>query len=211
MGVEYAHGLFVVDLAWRPAWAHVERVHAVMVRWGLAAGRPAFIEAGDFDAEPLDEAEVARALPPNLELDYGTVEGDAVARLVGPSRYGLPDRYIQKLSVVLGVDFKVLTADGCGIEVVTPPAGADGEELESELISGLLGSDIFPADWDATPPVTTAPGAFTGVWRSAVLLDCGKDLPEISDEPGSPLPAAGFRAELEDALGTRLVERGWIY
>jgi hypothetical protein len=49
---------------------------------------------------------------------------------------------------------------------------------------------------------------FPGVWRSGITIDCGKDVPEIADT--RPLPSALVR-ELEQALGTTLVEQGWFY
>src|SRR5262245_9655043 len=213
MGVEYAHGLFVVELSWKPTWAHVGKIHDVMMAWKLATKKPGYVELGDAKPKKLKEAAVAKAMPANLRLDYGEVRGAPVESLFGESQYDIDtdDRYIQDVCVVLGVNFQVLSAETYDIAVKTPPKNGKTEVTSDPFVSSARGSQQYPATWTTTPPTTTRPpGKFTGVWRSGVILDCGKDLSMISEE-FDPLPATKFRSALEKAFGTPLVEQGWIY
>lgn len=82
MGLEYAHGIFVADLMWRPAWRHVEAVNSVLERAGMIR---------ETVLAPRGE------LPANLALAYAEITGPRVEEIVGPSRYigvSRRDRYI---------------------------------------------------------------------------------------------------------------------
>ncbi len=212
MGVEYAHGLFVADLAWRPTWAHVERLHEVLVRWKLARQRPELRDL-DNDGEPIDEATAAADLPANLRLAYDGAQGEPVVAVMGPSQYGYTDaamRYLQGITVTLGVDFRILACETYPVEVDVPPIEGD-DFVEVDEFSDDAGFSRYPATWATTAPTTKVRGRFSGVWRAALILDCGKDLPTLAEECDRPLPARAFVAELEAALGTRLIEQGWIH
>lgn len=210
MGVEYKHGLFVVDLAWRPTAAHIARVHDVLARWQVVAAPPALHDLGE-DGGPIDAAALAAQLPANLRLTYDGVGGAPVVALMGPSQYGYADpaqRYLQGLSVTLGVDLRLLTCETYPVEVEIPAIDADAF-LELDDHADDAGHALYRATWAASPPTTRVRGRFAGVWRSAVIIDCGKDLPTLAEECDRPLPAAGFRVALEAALGTALIEQGW--
>lgn len=208
MGVEYAHGLFVADLSWRAQPEHVKKIEAVLRRWKLVADGPPALHVTD--DESIDE--LGDALPPNLRATYDGGSGEAIATVLGPSFIRVPDdqRYLAQVIVVLGVDFRVLCAESAEIEIDEAPRD-DGEPIDECEAFFILDARSFPASWAAIPPQTTASGAFSGVFRSGILLDCGKDMPEIGEECDAPLPCTAFRDELEAALGTTLVEQGWIH
>jgi len=212
MGVEYAHGLFVDDLGWRPTWAHVERVHEVLVRWRLAAERPSLSDLGE-DGGPLDEATALAQLPANLRLSYPGAHGAAVVAVMGPSQYGYTDparRYLQGIDLTFGVDLRLLACETYPVAVEVP-AIDDDAFLDLDEHADDAGFPLYRASWAASPPTTRVKGSFRGVFRSAIILDCGKDLPTLAEECVHPLPAADFRQQLEAALGTSLVEQGWIH
>jgi hypothetical protein len=210
MGIEYKHGLFVVDLMWRPTWAHVESLHEVLVRWKLTRQRSLLCDI-DEGGMPIEEAAAVARLPLNLRIDYDQCSGEPVVAVMGPSQYGLAasDRYLQGIAVVLGVDFKVLQCETYPVVIEVPPID-DDDWVEADEYADPGGMTLYRGSWAATPPTTKVTGTFSGVWRSGVILDCGKDLPTLSEECRHPLPAQAFRAELEEALGTRLIEQGWI-
>jgi hypothetical protein len=207
------HGLFVADLAWRPAYEHVEKVHAVLEKWNLANGRELYVSG-----EPVTEASIKRAMPDNLHAAYEGAEGAAVVAVMGESQYGLGEdtRYLQSVSVVLGVDIKVLRAESFDF-AITKPAMEGKKKLELDDFYDEVGSHaVFRATWNTALPKLGTPKRhgvmdFSGMWRSGIVLDCGKDLPEIAEEQDRPLPATAFHADLEQAFGTKLVECGWIY
>ena len=213
MGVEYAHGLFVPDLDWRPTWGHVGAVHEVFAKWKLATARQkvSLHEIGNAGTIAIDAKRAAKAMPANLISMYGEIKGGRAVELVGASRYAIKDsqRYISSIMVVLGVDFKLVSNDSFEVEVTTPAKnGKVPVEIEDDLVTG---QPVFRASWTTKPPNTRRPrgSTFSGVWRSGIIIDCGKDLPAIDE--GEPLPAKGFRAGLEKALGTKLVEVGWYH
>lgn len=210
MGVEYMHGLFVVDTAWQPAWHHAERIDAVLQRWGFQRAT-AYYALADERADAIDEA-AARAMPPNLLVEYGTLEGDRVPALLGPPAYddAGDDRYIASARLCLGVDFKIIQVEDEEVEVIAPPrtGGTLVEPLFYDVLSPAL--HVYPATWTSTRAKTDAPGDFDRVWRCGLLLDCGKDVPAFAPE-SAPMPARDFVRELEGAFGARLAEVGWFY
>jgi hypothetical protein len=214
MGVEYSHGLFVLDLQFQPTWDHVVAVGDVLKAWKLAGKDLYDLTDG---VEPIDRTAAKRALPANLMADYGELDGKAVVALVGDSQYEIEpaSRYIQSAIGIFGVDFKLMVNETFEVEMTSPPK--DGKTaIEDYDDSSIADHWSYRASWTTTPPKTkvlqgsASERAFGGVWRTGIILDCGKDLPSIS-EAGAPLPAKGFRTALEKALGTKLVEVGWYH
>ena len=211
MGVEYTHGIYVEDLDWRPTWQHVEAVRAVLGKWGFVPMDPELYVLGD-GAEEIDEDSVRGELPDNLMALYDGIDGEAVTRIMGKSAFADladEDRYIQSVTVIFGVDYKVLISETLDAEIIEPPRTddvaiekADARESYSHF------AFVFPSTWATTPPRTKSATEFSGVWRCGIAIDCGKDMPEIADT--RPLPCTLVR-ELEQALGTKLVEQGWVY
>lgn len=209
MGVEYAHGLFVLDLMWRPEWRHVVRLTEVLTRWKLARNPPAL---WDTDEERrIDELAAAAGMPANLRIDYKGPDGAHVEGLMGPSQYALAAdrRYLQSVTATFGVDFHVLSCESYPVVIEVPPIENDAfVELDEE--SEADGAWRYRVGWTASPPTTAVKGCFSGVWRAALVIDCGKDLPEIAISE-EPLPASRFCPEVEEALETAVVEQGWIH
>jgi len=50
---------------------------------------------------------------------------------------------------------------------------------------------------------------FRGYWRTALVIDCGKDLPEDPDEDFK-IPNKAFISDVEAALGCKVIEIGAI-
>jgi hypothetical protein len=51
---------------------------------------------------------------------------------------------------------------------------------------------------------------FMGYWRTALIIDCGKDLPQVSDEDGFKIPNKAFISDVEEAWGCKVIEVGSI-
>lgn len=215
MGVEYSHGLFVLDLMFRPTWDHVVAVEAAMKKWKFV-GKDLYDLAEGF-AQQLERKAAKAALPANLMVDYGELEGKPVAALMGESSQGVATKE-RSLSIAMGffgVDFKVMTwNETFEVELTTPPKD-DGEEIEDYDEDSVPHHHSYPSTWKTKPPKTkvlqgtASDRAFKGVWRTGIILDCGQDLPMLAED-NAPLPG-GFRAALEQTLGTKLVEVGWYY
>lgn len=211
MGVEYMHGVFVADTTWRPTWDHVEKVHAVLTTWGFQRDKEAYFELDESSASPID-AKAARKMPPNFFVSYDTLEGSRAAAIMGPSRSPDPHRYIMGTQLHLGVDYKVIAhVEGFEVEVTTPPRNkrvpVEPLDFHDTYPATVV---VYPATWETSRPKTDGPKKFDHVWRSALLLDCHKDIPNFAHD-AKPLPARDFVQALEKAFGTKLVEYGWLY
>ncbi len=206
MGVEYAHGIFVADLSWQPKLEHVGKVHAVLKAWKLAHPKLGYVDLAGAGAPAKP-----KVLPANTLVELGHITGKPVETALGVSQYGeAADTRYCDVSLILGVDFRVIRSEFYEVIVKTPPKNGKQAVAQAPYIRGLRSATTYPATWLTTPPKTKAAGAFAGVWRSGVILDCGKDLPEGCDDDGFAV-AAKLRAELAKAFGTKLVEQGWIY
>ncbi len=220
MGVEYRHFLVAGDSARLPQSDTLTRVDAVLRKWGLVAGEP-----GAYDLSGGKQVAL-QAVPngspgPGVLVQYPTVEGEPVSAVLGPSAYeevGPSERYLERISVVVGSDFRVHWSSESVCFSVAEPAYESGRAVEpySEDAGTYLYAEAYPAG-----PATTPPDVFieresdddvtwqdySGVWRGAVVLDCGKDLPGFA-ERADTLPCREFVAELEEALRSPLYEVG---
>jgi hypothetical protein len=217
MGVEYSHGLFVSDLKWKPTWAVVRGLVAVLVKWKLVDKSPKLYRLDEGENEIPARQAFTGDFPANVRLLGDWIDDAAVVQsVVGPSAYGVMDeRYIASTDVILGVDFKVLISEEHGFVVATPPK--NGRATVEDSYAYMVGDNqVYPASWTTTPPKVTSSGyvspprGFSGVWRSGVIIDCHKDVPAIA-EHHAPLPAKGLKTAVERALGTSLIELGWYH
>lgn len=224
MGVEYAHYLLVRDPGWLGDIEVARRVHAVLERWQLFGGEPELFELVGGRRRKLRNRLLAIKHPPtNLLVRYPHVDGGlAVADVMGPSRYDTVEddsRYFQRISIVVGTDFRIgPDSESLYIEVARPPTH-DGDDVAPYPEGSCLWEfdDSYPADGSTLAPVTRIeargklPPGFTGVWRAGVVLDCGKDLPRIDSHGFGVRVNEQFRVDLEAAFGTKLVEVGRVY
>jgi hypothetical protein len=224
MGVEYAHYLLVRDPGWIGDIQVARRVHAVLEQWRLVGDEPELFELDGGRRRKLRGRLLSiKQPPPNLLVRYPHVDGGrAVADVMGPSRYDTVEddsRCLQRISIVIGTDFRIgPDSESLYIEVIRPPVH-DGDDVDSHPEGSCLWEfdDSYSADGGTLAPVTRIeargklPRGFTGVWRAGVVLDCGKDLPRIDSHGFGVLVNKRFRADLEAAFGTKLVEVGRVY
>lgn len=154
----------------------------------------------------------------NVRIDYPFVTGTPqIAELMGPSYFPenqIGERYFQRIRFVVGCDFRLFPSNETYyVQLIAPPT--------QNGIAVLPHPDrlSFPANASTPAPVTQVhldeycqdalPEGFTGIWRTGLELDCGKDLPRL--EMGQSLPYRPFVADPEEALGTCVVEIGYLY
>jgi hypothetical protein len=223
VGVEYAHYLLVRDPGWFGDIEVARRVHAVLAKWQLVGGEPElFALEGGQEQRVKGRLTTLKRPPTNLLARYPKVKcGPAVAEVMGLSRYDLAeeDRYFQRVSIVIGTDFRIGPNFDCLYIQVTRPPIHDGDDVAQYPDGSCLWEfdDSYPADRSTFIPVTRieargqVPVGFTGVWRAGVMLDCGKDLPRFDQHGFGVRVHKQFRADLEIAFGTELVEVGRVY
>lgn len=144
--------------------------------------------------------------------------------VVGPSFYGEElARYLQRIFVVIGTDFRVhWSSEGICFTVVAPPH--DGpkriEPYRRDQKLYLYG-EAYKADSETMPPQVeieidrrhrshVAWTEYCGYWRGAVILDCGKDLPKFVVGKHT-LPSQRFVQQIAGAFRSPIVEVGEIY
>lgn len=224
MGVEYRHFLVAGDPGWLPQPETLSRIDALLSKWGLVSDAPKVYDLSAGKKRSL------KGLPqsspgPGIAALYPMVEGSAVAKIFGPSYDGIPDdgRYIQGIAVVVGLDYRVhWSSEGLCFTVEAPAREGtrDIEPYDDDNDLGLY-AECYPAGPSTTPPTVevdidqsvkanVAWSGYTGVWRAAVILDCGKDLPKFIEGPLA-LPSRSFVTNVSDALRSRLHEVGEIY
>ncbi|MFO0585076.1 MAG: hypothetical protein U0229_22595 [Anaeromyxobacter sp.] len=223
MGVEYQHTLAVDDLAWRPSADTASRVEKALRTWGLIGS-----------LEKVVDLTTGNALSPALPADPGRgvglaftgVEGPAVAKLAGASAYGAApeERYLMRTIVALGSDLRVPTGrEELYHAVKAAPRAGDREVavVKTALphpFASLFGV-AFPSEGMTQPPVVAIQVSdhcrlawkhWSGLWRAAVVLDFGKDLPAFA-EGRRVLPEASFTKALSEAFRGPLIEWGEYY
>ena len=217
MGIDYEFHLLVADLSWRPSAAAAQRVVDVLIEYFLIRTDPRILTPTGprRRLEPAANQDLRSdaALPDNCVLAWPTDDtlATAVTHVFGPneadSGIGPDERYLDGIALTLGSDFRLVSAMTYE-QYDTWPDDEDGWD-----------GDVFPASFDdpvpavefqvcaAPPPV---PPDFTGLWRSGIRFDLGRDQPAFLQST-SRLPCREFVAAISSAFGTSLAEIGWAY
>ena len=155
------------------------------------------------------------------------VEGRSVVPLFGTSYYpevSSDERYLQSITFISGSDFRVhVSSEGLCFTVNTPARdGIRHIDPDPDRDQHLyLYAESFPANSSTIPPhveilvesaakQNVAWVGYAGVWRGALVLDCGKDLPEFVERRHA-LKSAQFLTEVSEALRCAIHEIGEIY
>lgn len=233
MGVEYLHAIVVRDVNYTKIQPTARNVHAVLKRWGLTNGVPNRFNLKNCKRLWLSEGvdDEFPATVTNVVIEY-TFPGDAtgVELIFGPSFYpkiSADERYLQRIQIVAGLDFKTSRGDDRYFVEISHPAMENGLPVKPdnklanayELSFGI--DEVIPASASTTPPVAHVKVArpiyadcfdptFSGVWRAGILFECGKDLPAFIDHDFR-LPNRLFVKEIEAAFGSEVCEYGIVY
>jgi hypothetical protein len=228
MGVEYRHYLIPENPSFVPSAGVIKRMDAVLEKWKLKAGDPNIYNL-TADSYSLVEAPLHTLIfGQGFGIQYPPVDHDGatVASIMGPSYYyrNVPDnsRYINSLTFVIGLDFRIHASDETlNISVIKPPyEGATQLQPYWDYDLAVFShAEAFHGTLSTTPPVVAVEGQqikqaidpkFMGYWRTALIIDCGKDLPQVSDEDGFKIPNKAFISDVEEAWGCKVIEVGSI-
>ena len=218
MGVEYAHYYVVRDLSWIGTMKEAEGVHDLLEQWELVSDPiPLFDLSGGAPREVEVDIDELTWSPRDFALIYpGVGECKYIEEIMGPSIYPEADsmsRYFQKIEFVCGTDFRIHPSD----ERFYVDTGTI-QILESSLPTAFAPFDgTVMAEPGSPPPRVTmkpgrlpAPEGFTGVWRTALRFDCGKDVPAFA-EHSTTAPGTEFLNDLCEVLGTDVLQIGFVY
>jgi len=225
MGVEYRHFLVVNDPDWRPRVDTVSRVEQVLRTWGLATRLEKAVDLTAGLNEELTGESIANVPDGGIAYVYQGVQGAAVAKIAGPSEYGVGDdeRYTMRTTLVVGNDYRIQwSSESIYFELTSPPT-EDGVPIEAtdEEPFDILFDESFSSEQATSPPVVTIHveehaqanvgwDAYQGFWRAAVVIDFGKDLPAFS-ETRHELPERTFVSAVSEAFRGPIVEVGEFY
>jgi hypothetical protein len=225
MGVEYRHFLVVADPDWLPQEDTIARVDRVLRDWRLAV---APVTVTELASGASISAERVGLSPPSsgVSVAYPAVAGGSVAALCGPSAYpsiGEAERYVERIVVVAGTDFRIHSSTEAACFTVTTPPIEEGRAVapRSTPADGDLCDATYPGHPGVAPPevdVEIDPGAadalplddYAGFWRGAVLIDCGKDVPSFTSGV-LHLPDKRFVEALSEAFRAPILEVGEFY
>jgi hypothetical protein len=224
MGVEYRHFIVAHNPNWLPQPDTAIRLDAVLRDWSLVSSDPRIFDLTDGEMRPLPGLLPEADPGAGLALIYPEVTGTPVNTVVGGSYYeGVHERYLQRIFVVIGSDFRVhWSSEAICFTVDEPPH--DGpkpiEPYEGEQHLYVY-SEAYKANSTTRPPQVEievyAPhrshivwNEYCGYWRGAVVLDCGKDLPKLADGRHT-LPSQAFLQQIAEAFRSSIIEVGEIY
>jgi hypothetical protein len=228
MGVEYRHYLIPETPSFVPSSGVIKRIDALLEKWKLKGGDPVIYN--------LTQEGLSVVKAPVRSLIFGQVlgvrylppedVGPVVANILGPSwrLINVPDsdRYLYSLTFVAGLDYRIHpSGETWNISLKKPPyEGATKLEPYWEYDNKLYThAEAFHSTLSTTPPEVEVESnyrdqvmvpKFLGYWRTALVIDCGKDLPEVPDEGGFKIPNKDFIRDVEEALGCKVIEIGEI-
>ena len=223
MGTEYKHYIFVDDLAYIGTPATATALESVLTEWGLISGAPTIRSLDGGKAKKLRQASLNKVPTDiaNLLIEYPVTEADAIAEIMGPSEYDDVDsRYIEKLAVLVGSDYRVYDGFETAYTTVNSPQRIMPKTLNATnrittlitmqmpipLTLQPISNSCLEADLDDWP----LPKGFCGIWRCGLILDCGSDMPAFAQKKNK-LPSAKFASDVCKAFGQKTVQIGHYY
>lgn len=229
MGVEYKHFIIPTNPSFVPTKDVVLKVDNVLSKWNLKIGVPKVYNLTNGEnaivAEPMESLDFKGG----LAIEYSGVDGELAAKIMGESYYHNEvkdeDRYIERFTFIVGLDYRIHpSSEELSMTVIDAPTenlipiepyceydeflhyGQHAEAYNSTLSTLPPKVDI----WVADKKRIIGEQNFLGFWRTAFIIDCGKDLPKLSDEIYK-IPNREFIVDLETALGVKVVEIGEVY
>jgi hypothetical protein len=229
MGVEYKHFLIPANPSFVPQKGVIKNIDNILTKWNLKIGTPKVYNLSNGEnkivTEPLESLDFGHG----LAIEYAGVEGANVNKVMGTSYYQGKifdeDRYIERFTLIVGLDYKIHpSSQELTVTVKKPPfEGTVSIEPyceEDEFLHYGLHAESYSCSLSSTPPEVAiwvadkkrviGGQSFAGYWRSAFIIDCGKDLPKLSDELFR-IENKEFISDIEDAFGSSIIEIGEVY
>jgi hypothetical protein len=227
MGVTYTHYLIPENPSFVPSAGVIKRMDAVLEKWKLKADDPTIYNLSKEGLSVVKAPLHSLIFGQGFGIRYPLIEGGgpAVANVMGPSFYDEvtdSDRYIDSLTFVVGLDFRIHpSGEMFNISVIKPPYEGATKLTPYWVYDDMLftHAEAFHSTLSTTPPEVKVEAnyrnqvmepKFLGYWRTALIIDCNKDLPQVPDEGGFKLPNRNFISEIEEAWGCKITEVGSI-
>jgi hypothetical protein len=229
MGVEYKHYLIPADPDFVPAKQAIIHVYRLMEKWALLSGAPKIFDLTKGINTTLEDSLDSLEVGQGLAIEYPEVQGEAVRKIMGESYYTDDeitdgDRYIERFTFILGLDYRIHPgSEELSVTVINPPEenGVPIEPYceEDEFLHYGIHAQAYHSSLTTRPPEVEISAAdderiigeqpFSGYWRTAFVIDCGKDLPKLGNTLYK-IENRDFVKELEAAIGTALIEVGEV-
>ena len=229
MGVEYKHFLIPATATFVPSKDSIKKIDEVLAKWNLKTGNPKVYNLTNGEnttvSEPLDSLDFGQG----IAIEYMGIEGSQAAEIMGESYYqdeaSDEDRYIQRFTFIVGLDYRIHpSSEELSLTVKKPPfEGAIPIQPYCEYDEFLhygLHAESYHCSLSVTPPEVDiwvkdekriiGGQNFSGYWRTAFVIDCGKDLPKLGDNLYT-IANKEFINDFENAFGAKIVEIGEIY
>jgi hypothetical protein len=200
----------------------------LLERWNLKAGNPNVFNLTNGENTSIHQALNEIQFDHGIAVAYPLVEGKQVREIVGPGYFGEEisdeDRYIQGITLIVGTDYRIHPGnEEIYLEVLNQPL-EDTKPVKAYCeFDDLFGlhAEAYSCSINATPPKVKmsiddksriiGDQNFLGYWRSALVLDFGKDLPAGLGDKLIKLESNKFVNELEQAFDCFLIQIGEIY
>ena len=228
MGVEYKQFLIPSDPAFIPQNEILIKLDTLLSRWNLKTGNPKVFNLTNGENTSMNQDLNSIQFGHGIAVEYPGIEGRQVREIVGPGYYGDEvsdeDRYIERITLIVGTDYRIHPgSEEVYIKVNKPPL-EDGKAVkqycESDELYGLH-AEAYSCSINAPPPDVhisvedkeriIGEQNFLGFWRTAFVLDFGKDLPAALGDKLFKLENEKFFSELEQAFESPLIQIGEVY
>lgn len=228
MGVEYKHFLIPSDPTFVPHNEILCKIDALLSRWYLKAGNPKIFNLANGVNTSIHQDLSSIQFGHGVAVEYPGIEGWPVREIVGPSYFADEvsdeERYIDRIYLIVGTDYRVHPGNDEIYMKVNKPPIEDANPVKPyskfDELNGLHW-EAYNCSINATPPEVhisfennnriIGEQNFLGYWRTALILDFGKDLPALSDNYLFKLENEKFVSELEQAFECPLIQIGEIY
>jgi hypothetical protein len=226
MGVEYRHFLIPSNPTFIPDKTVIKKIDDLMSKWKIKKSNPKIYDLTNGINKEILEPIDAISFEQGIGLKYQGVEGLIVREITGESDFGEDvtdeDRYIMEFIFIAGIDYRIhIGCEQLEITVTKTPTEnsntilpyCDCDDLfysHSEAYTCTENTLPPEVKFDVREPERVIGGQnFLGYWRTAFIIDYGKDLPKI--ETFFTLENREFVKDFEDAIGTSIIEIGQVY
>jgi hypothetical protein len=229
MGAEYKHFLIPADPTFVPSSDAIKKIDAVLAKWNLKTSNPKAYDLTNgknaIVTAPLDSLVPGQG----LAIEYSGVEGFFASELMGGSYFNDEvadeDRYIERFTLIVGLDYRIHPSSEELTMTVKNPPFEGSAAIESyceydEFLHYGLHAESYNCSSSATPPEVdvwladkkriVGEQTFLGYWRTAFIIDCGKDLPKLGADLYK-IKNIQFITDFESAFGSKVVEIGEVY
>ena len=229
MGVEYKHFLIPTNPSFVPAKDVIKKVDEVLSKWYLKIGTPKIYNLSNGENTIVTESLDSLDFGQGLAIEYAGVEGSTASKIMGDSYYqdeiSDENRYIERFNFIVGLDYKIHPSSEELTVTVKKPPFEGSLPIEpyceyDEFLHYALHAESYNCSLSSTPPEVDiwvadkkriiGGQSFSGYWRTAFIIDCGKDLPKLGDDLYK-IANREFINDFENALGSKIIEIGEVY